>query len=126
MRIYGASRTIHADMWKALRADGVDLTSTWIDEAGVGETQSLSVLWENILCDVIACDLLVLYAPLGDYPLKGALVEVGMALALGKRVRIVIPGVTLERPSMRPVGSWMMHPLCSLALNIDNAVRHPL
>jgi hypothetical protein len=107
MRIYVASRVKHAAMWEAWRAQGAPISSTWIDEAGEGETASLAELWGRIRDEVMGCDRLVFYATADDFPLKGALVEVGMALAFGKPIVAVLPGVTLEPRSMRPVGSWL-------------------
>ena len=34
MAIYTASKTKHADKWRALRSAGYPIISTWIDEAG--------------------------------------------------------------------------------------------
>src|SRR5271165_2948629 len=43
-RIYIASRTVHAEKWRRLREDGFPIVSTWIDEAGAGQSQCLSNL----------------------------------------------------------------------------------
>jgi hypothetical protein len=115
--IYAASRASLPDrpaMWRRLRDEfGWPIVSTWIDEAGPGETACFGELWSRIAGEVRACDLLVLYAGPGDLPLKGALVEVGMALGLGKPVAAVLPGVELGL-GCRPVGSWLMHPLVTV------------
>lgn len=103
-RIYVASRASVQDrpaMWRSLRDAGWNIISTWIDEAGPGETASMSDLWERIDREVASCDVLVLYAEPSDLPLKGAFVEVGMALAYGKPVIVV--GADL--------GSWTHHPM---------------
>ena len=55
--------------------------SSWIDEAGAGETEDIADLWARVLREVEACDRLVLYVEADDFPLKGALIEVGAALA---------------------------------------------
>lgn len=94
-----------------MRAAGMSIVSSWIDEDGVGATASFEDLWRNIDTEIRACRRLVLYAEADDFPLKGALVEVGMALGRGKPVLAVLPGVTLEPRSMRPLGSWAAHPL---------------
>lgn len=65
--IYVASRVHRAPMWQKLRTGGFSITSTWIDEAGEGETEDFGELWERI------SDKLVLYAETDDFPLKGAL-----------------------------------------------------
>jgi hypothetical protein len=113
--VYAASRAsvrARPEMWKRLRDRcGWRITSTWIDEAGEGETQSFSELWERIGLEIARAEGLILYAEASDLPLKGALVECGMALGMGKRVAVVLPGMEIEPNSMRPMGSWMAHPL---------------
>jgi len=93
-------------MWRKLRDGGVEITSTWIDEAGEGESACLTDPWRRIDYEVGKADALILYVETGDFPLKGALIEVGMALGRGKRVLVVAPCVELEPRSMRPLGSW--------------------
>ncbi len=112
---YVASRASvpeRVEMWKALRSSGVPIISTWIDEAGPGETTSFSELWERIAGEIRSSWGLVLFAEPGDFPLKGALVEVGLALGMDKRVAIIAPRVKLAGDSLRPIGSWIRHPLC--------------
>lgn len=67
--------------------------------------------------------VLVLYAEVGDFPLKGALVEAGMALGMNKRVVVCLPGVTLDNRSCRPIGSWVKHPNVAFIPDIDEAVK---
>lgn len=109
--IYVASRTKHAAMWKQCRAEGVPIISTWIDEAGEGETANFGDLWLRIQKEVVGAERLVFFAENGDFPLKGALIEVGMALAAGVPVYLVLdPETELEERSLRPLGSWARHP----------------
>lgn len=115
-KIYTASKVKHADMWKRLRAAGANIISTWIDEAGPGETDDFEELWERIRLEVQLCDVLVLYVEPGDV-LKGGLVEVGMALAGRKPVVIVSPSGKVNEQ----VGSWVAHPLVSFADTVEKA-----
>jgi hypothetical protein len=108
--VYVASRVHHAARWQELRTRYPILT-TWIDEAGEGETDDLGELWGRIRAEIEASRALVLYLRPGDFPLKGALIEVGMALAIGRPVHVAMRGVEIEPRSMRPVGSWLHHPL---------------
>lgn len=111
--VYVASRAsvpARPTMWKLLRDEGAIIVSSWIDEAGEGETIDFSELWQRIEGEIRAADRLVLYVEPEDFPLKGALVEVGMALSLGKPIWVVAPGVELEMRGMRPLGSWAKHP----------------
>lgn len=127
--IYVASRASipeMAKMWRDLRAEGIPIVSTWIDEAGEGETADLSALWVRISREVASAQALVLYAGPSHFSLKGALIEVGMALAHGKPVFAVLPMVDFEYPSMRPVGSWLRHPLVTICDSTHSAIRSAL
>jgi hypothetical protein len=86
--IYIASKTRHAAKWRALRDSGVPIISTWIDEAGVGETKCFENLWERCIGEPRRAAALIVYAEDGD-ELKGALVEVGAALASETPVYVV-------------------------------------
>lgn len=111
--IYIASRASlpeRAERWRRLRDEyGWEIVSTWIDEAGEGETVNFTDLWDRIHREIASSNKLLLYAEPDDFPLKGALIEAGMALALGKPVVVCLPGVLLHKRSMRPVGSWLAH-----------------
>jgi len=47
--IYIASKSKHAPQWRALRDSGVPIISTWIDEAGEGETLDWTALWKRCI-----------------------------------------------------------------------------
>ncbi len=107
-KVYVASRVSRAEMWRTLRdRDGVNIVSSWIDEAGVGQTASFEELWGRIRREIESCDYFILYAPNEDAAWKGALIETGIAIALEKRVFVVAPG-PLEGTTLRPLGSWLM------------------
>lgn len=100
--IYTASKTKHAAKWRKLRADGVNVISTWIDEAESGQTIDFKDLWRRCVTEAAKCDALLLYVENGE-ELKGALVEVGAALAMGTPVFLVgQPGAS---------GTWPAHEL---------------
>lgn len=80
--IYIASKTKHADKWRAMRADGWPIISTWIDEAGPGETEDFTDLWRRCVDEAKSAGALLVYRE-PDEVLKGAFVEVGAALAAG-------------------------------------------
>jgi hypothetical protein len=126
-KFYVASRASLPErpaMWRDLRARGVEITSTWIDEAGEGETACMIDLWRKIMWEVREATALILYVEPEDFPLKGALIEVGAAMALSKRILVVAPGVELEPRSMRPLGSWAMHPLVTFHDTVKHALQH--
>jgi hypothetical protein len=120
-KFYVASRASVPErgaMWRRFRSEGVQVTSSWIDEDGEGQTQSLEGLWSRIHAEIEKADALVLYAEADDFPLKGALVEAGIALGMGKDVIVCLPDVTLEQRSFRPIGSWIAHPLVTRVDNV--------
>lgn len=80
--IYIASKTVHAPMWLAFRAAGHQITCTWINEAGPGESPSMSDLWIRCINEAMEAEVLILYCREGEQ-LKGAYVELGAALAHG-------------------------------------------
>lgn len=126
--IYGASRASVPErgaMWRRLRATGAPIIASWIDEDGEGQTDDVGALWLRIEREVTSAALLILYVEPEDFPLKGALVEVGMALAAHVPVVCVLPGVVLEPRSMRPLGSWARHPLVSFADTVEEAIAAP-
>lgn len=79
-KIYVASKTKHAELWKYLRKSGFNIISTWIDEAGISETLDWQDLWSRCIKEASTCDALLVYCEDGDV-LKGAWVEVGCAMS---------------------------------------------
>jgi hypothetical protein len=117
---------IHTDLqalWKQLRLEGFDILPSWIDEAELGATADLGELWERIAKEIASADGLVLYIEAEDFPLEGALIEVGIALGLGKAIHIVLPDLEPSAPSYRPVGSWIMHPNVVRFKNVRQACK---
>ncbi|WFS01564.1 hypothetical protein [Rhizobium tumorigenes] len=80
--IYIASKTKHAERWRALRAAGLPIISTWIDEAGQGESGDLNDLWRRCILEASTASALVIYREPEDV-LKGGWIELGAALASG-------------------------------------------
>lgn len=100
-RLYIASKTIHAPTWRRMRDAGIPISSTWIDEAGVGETKSWANLWHRCVSEATRADALIVYAEPGEI-LKGALVEVGAALAWRVPVAIVGDVAGMKNASQHP------------------------
>lgn len=126
--VYVASRASipeRGQMWRDVRSSGVKVNSTWIDEDGPKASRDLSGLWVRINREVTTSERLILYVEPSDFPLKGAFIEVGMALAANVPIVIVAPDVTLEERNCRPLGSWIKHPLVSFAPTIDAALSKP-
>lgn len=125
--VYIASRAsipARAAQWRLLRdLLGWHIVSSWIDEAGEGDTANFTELWVRIETEIKQSERLILYVEADDFPLKGALVEVGIALAAGVPVYVVAPGVVIEGRSRRPIGSWIDHPLVKLVPNMEVALK---
>lgn len=101
---YIASKTKHAPKWKNFRSEGVNIISTWIDEAEPGQSLDFKDLACRCISEASRAEVTVLYCEPGEI-LKGALVEMGAALANWREVRIVG-----ECASLSPVLN--KHPLC--------------
>jgi hypothetical protein len=86
--IYVASKAMHAEKWRLLRARGHCIISTWIDEAGAGESGDYAELAHRCLIEACQARVTLFYCQPGEIH-KGALVEVGAALAAGNEVRCV-------------------------------------
>ena len=124
--LYVSSRVAHLPMWARLRAGGMPIISTWINHAKTPE--DFSMLWRTIEREIQQCSAFVLYVmEPDDFPLKGALVEVGMALTAGRRVFVALEdGIELEGDTFRPLGSWIKHPGVTLVHQtnaLDEALR---
>lgn len=86
--IYIASKTIHAHRWRALRAAGEQIHSTWIDEAEPGQSKDLLDLWKRCIREAAWSTALVAYRE-PDEIFKGGFIEIGAALAHGVPVFVV-------------------------------------
>lgn len=118
-----ASLPARAARWKHLRdIEGWHIVSSWIDEAGEGETEDFGELWLRIEAEVKSAERVIFYAEAEDFPLKGAYLEAGIAISAGVPVFVVTPGVVIEPGSCRPVGSWVNHPLVRVVPSIELAL----
>lgn len=113
--LYFASKVKHAERWRELRASGTPINSTWIDEAGQGQTGSHSDLARRCVDEAVAATAVVLYCEPGEL-LKGALVEVGAALGKGVPVYCVGTCESLGKTFPR-------HPLWRACDSIEAAIR---
>jgi hypothetical protein len=80
--IYIASKAIHGARWRALRAEGVPIVSTWIDESEPGQTADWGDLWMRAIEEAGDSAAIVVYNESGER-MKGALAEIGSALRAG-------------------------------------------
>lgn len=85
--IYIASKVKHAERWRAV-ASMHPVSSTWIYEAGNGETSDFDHLWRRCMAEAASSNALVIYRE-PDEILKGAWIEMGIAMAAGVPVHAV-------------------------------------
>lgn len=127
--VYVASRASvleRGQMWRAVRSGGAPIISTWIDEDGENDTADLDELWVRIRREVTGAERLILYVEPDDFPLKGAFVEIGMALAANVPIFLVAPRVLIEGRNCRPFGSWIKHPSVKFVETVAAALESPL
>lgn len=108
--VYTASKPSHAMLWRQLRADWPEVnfcarwpwqhinddgTPRWPDDKAFG-----SIFWEHDFQDVQRANVVLCYAEPQDV-LRGALVEAGMALGMGKLVITV--------GESESYGTWQYH-----------------
>ena len=92
--VYPASKSKHWPFWCALRAAGVPIAASWIDEPfnriPDGAPPDWILHWTRCLNEASAADIVLMFAQEGENQ-NGALIEVGAALSAGKRVYLVSP-----------------------------------
>jgi len=110
-KVYVASKIYFHTQWKRMRESPdwshVEFTSRWLDMAHLEDPSAPQPLpadfghfWTIDIQDVRRSDFVLLFG--SDEGLKGALVECGAALGLGKTV------IVIDLPE---VHSWSFHPL---------------
>ena len=115
--VYFASKVKHVHRWLALRAAGVKTASSWIDEAGEGETADYAELSERCLEEIAGAGRLVLYCE-PDEILKGAILEAGAALMAGVPVFAVGECASLSRV-------FRQHRLWHECPSVEDAISTP-
>lgn len=112
--IYTASKCCHAPKWRELRAQGYPIVSTWIDEAGPGESKSLQDLALRCISESAQADITLLYCEEQEI-LKGALIEAGSALTSNKKVHCV-GECQSSSPVLKFHPNWIEFPTVETAL----------
>ena len=115
-RVYVASKMKHAARWRELYASPrVHLVNRWpfLEPFVDADEVNARFFWQDDIADIRACNALIVYAEAGEH-LRGALVEAGAAIALGKLV--VVVG---DHPDY---GTWQHHPYVMNASTIEEAV----
>ena len=123
IKIYTASNLSNGPLWRQLRNDWpeIEIVARWPflhinDDGSPGWPSDCaahgSVFWQHDHDDVAACDVVLVYAQ-GDKPLRGALVEAGMGIALGKIV-VVVGNYT-------SYSTWQYHPAVKRVASLEDA-----
>lgn len=90
---YTAGKIWHAPKFQMLRDMGWPVNSRWIDLDPVADehfiTHQKDKLWQLCLEDVCNSSFLLLYCEDMQEEQRGALVEIGMAMAFGKPIYVV-------------------------------------
>lgn len=119
--IYIASKTRHAPKWRALRCQvrqHFRIVSSWLDWPAHRAGDAL--LWQLCLTEVAAADALILYSQPGEIH-KGALVEAGMALGLGRPV-LQVGQCASVLPGDDSDASFTQHPQWHRLPTVDQAL----
>jgi len=122
--IYVASRASipeRSAMWRNLRAQGHNIISTWIDEAQTEETLDWGNLLDRCVREAAIAHRLVLYAESGDFPLRLAYMDVGVALCANVPIVIVCP-IGLDRT----IDRLLKHPRVFHASDVRQAMEMDL
>jgi hypothetical protein len=88
--IYTASKPRHASMWRELRSQGYNIIATWIDYPSDDHVLDWEKLWVDCFNEAKAAAVTLVYIEQGDQ-LRGAYVEMGIAMASGAMVFIANP-----------------------------------
>jgi nucleoside 2-deoxyribosyltransferase len=114
--IYTASKPRHAPRWRMLRNLGFNVIATWIDLCDNNDDpiDDWVKLWLDCVREASAADITLVYIEPGD-ELRGSYIEMGVALASGKRVFLVNPGKVTVTDAVH-------HPLVTEFSNLGDAL----
>lgn len=126
---YVASVARHAKKWRIARDNMVlgpriKIISSWIDhieDEPFYFPSALGKAWEKNLAEIRTCDMLLAYWERSDKPLRGALVEVGVALSIDKPVIVCGDDIGMGEA---PWGTWHHHPKVVIARFLDDVRSH--
>jgi nucleoside 2-deoxyribosyltransferase len=119
IRIYFASDLRHGAKWRKLCAQSTMFIAfaRWLKHDAVGtadnDKHEAEHFWQQDEQDVRDADVLICYAE-GDDVLRGALVEVGMAIS--NAVPVIVVG------KHKSYGTWQYHPSVMIATDLDEAL----
>lgn len=122
VRVYTASKLDHAELWKHIRVrfPQIYFTARWPFFVGYIEEgpECAEHFWQDDEEDVRRSDVVLVYAANSEEKLRGALVEAGMGIAMGKLVIVVG-----KHPDY---STWQFHPQVEHADSIETALAYAL
>jgi hypothetical protein len=83
-RIYSAGKVWHAPLFREMRELGYNVATEWINWGSHAKNDVR--IWEHCLRDATKCDLLIIYCGDKNEEQRGAMVEIGHAIAAGNPV----------------------------------------
>jgi len=118
LRVYPASELSRANTWRRLcdTNDHIILNARWLKHIKIGTPDTpdrARSFWLQDERDIKSADVLLVWAEDGEH-LKGALVEVGMAIAYG------VPVITVGKHC--DYSTWQYHPGVTRAYSITHAM----
>lgn len=120
-KVYGASKMTHRQFWKDLRESEPDIewTAHWPDMECEDTPDLCKFFWTKDHVDIARSDFVLCYAgPGANDQLRGALIEAGIAIGLGKRVVIIDE----YRYTAGIYGTWQYHPQVLRAESLKQAL----
>lgn len=112
---YTASKMGHRQKWLALRRDTrVEWTAHWPDIDVEDTPDNSAWFWRIDHNNIAISDFVLVYAKESD-ALRGALVEAGIALGMGKTVIVV--------GEHHCYGTWQYHPTVIRTPTLDSAIN---
>jgi len=142
MRFYTAGKIWHAPRFRQLRDElGFPVNARWIDLDSLHPivVYQKDLLWQMCLEDVTQSDFLLLYCGDESEEQRGALVEIGMALAAGKPIYAIGHCKSIRPNSISDVAfthhrlwTWLetddlfQGTIQALAIELKKRVRHEI
>lgn len=117
IKVYTASKLSEANRWRELAKEWqeIEFVARWpFKHVGTVPDHAIfaKIFWQHDLEDVSSSDVVLIYAE-PEHKLRGALVEAGMAIALGRKVIVVG-----DHPDF---GTWQHHPLVHIVEDLEQA-----
>lgn len=124
LKVYTASKLKEGPRWRRLADEWpeIEVVARWpflhvTSDGSPGWPDDCaahgSIFWTHDYEDVARSDVVLVYAALADDVLRGALVEAGMGIAMGKTVIVV--------GANQGYGTWQFHPQVKRVATLDAA-----